>query len=159
MIMIPVEIVSASLLAGGIGIRNIMLVSVTEGTREIRIYYALGVQRHYISLQFLVKAPTLSLLGVLVRLGHWLSFCASKMTPNFPDAKLNGGQSSWRPVFRARLGSFSASCPRPEELICIRLMLSVTSNASIHLNRPPRFAFMRPPPLKDPLVRGSSLSI
>jgi hypothetical protein len=61
-----------------------MVVSVMGGTREIQIYYALGVQRHYISLQLLVKVPTLSLLGGLVRLGHWLSFCASKMTTNFP---------------------------------------------------------------------------
>ncbi len=81
-------IVSISLLVGGIGIMNIMLVSVTERTREIGICKALGAQRHHILLQFLIEATTLSLLGGLVGLavGYLLGFSASKMIPNFPDA-------------------------------------------------------------------------
>jgi putative ABC transport system permease protein len=57
------SIASISLIVGGIGIMNIMLVSVTERTREIGIRKAMGAKDHHIMTQFLVEAMVLSLVG------------------------------------------------------------------------------------------------
>lgn len=59
-------IASVSLLVGGIGIMNILLVSVTERTREIGVRMAVGAKRHHILMQFLIEAVVLSLVGGLM---------------------------------------------------------------------------------------------
>ena len=94
--MLLLVVAAISLVVGGVGIMNIMLVSVTERTREIGLRMAVGARRHHILQQFLVEAVLLCLvggvLGILVGRGasilvreieHWATGVSRAGDRNF----------------------------------------------------------------------------
>ncbi len=79
-------IAAISLVVGGIGIMNIMLVSVTERTREIGLRKALGATPNVILLQFLIEAALLSAIGGMIGVG--IAFIGTTIIQRFFPARI-----------------------------------------------------------------------
>jgi putative ABC transport system permease protein len=109
--MVLVAIASISLLVGGIGIMNIMLVSVTERTREIGLRMALGAKRSDIRNQFLVEAAILCMIGGAF--GLMLAIAAAQAFQSFADfpAPIGIGVSVMAIVFSAVIGLLFGGYP------------------------------------------------
>jgi len=109
--MLLAGIASVSLLVGGIGIMNIMLVSVTERTREIGIRMAMGARRRDIQWQFLVEALVLSLTGGIA--GIILGMIGSRVISGLTDwnASVSPGSIILSFGFAAFVGVFFGLYP------------------------------------------------
>jgi putative ABC transport system permease protein len=111
MSMLLAAVASVSLLVGGIGIMNIMLVSVTERTREIGLRMAVGARGGDILTQFLVEAVTLSLVGGLI--GVALGVGGSWMIAEFAgwQTQLSSASIALAVSFSAAIGIFFGFYP------------------------------------------------
>ena len=106
-------VVSISLLVGGVGIMNIMLVSVSERTREIGLRKAVGANSYAILLQFLVEAVVLCLLGGAIGagLGQFVAGLISKSAPLLEKASVPGWAILLSFGFSAAVGIFFGMFP------------------------------------------------
>src|SRR5947209_3840286 len=111
MAMMLAAVASVSLVVGGIGIMNIMLISVRERTREIGLRQAIGAKTRDILTQFLVEAFTLSVLGGIV--GIILGIIASKLISIFAEwsTLVSPGAILLAFVFSALVGVFFGFYP------------------------------------------------
>ena len=106
-----VAIAAISLVVGGIGIMNIMLVSVTERTREIGIRKSLGAKRRDIRMQFIIEAGTTSAIGGVlgIAFGGALATALGSLFGGMLSAQMNGATFSATPNLEAIAVSFGVS--------------------------------------------------
>lgn len=116
-------IASISLLVGGIGVMNVMLVSVTERTREIGIRKSLGAKKKDIMFQFLTESMVLSMLGGLIGivtgllLGRIVILIGQAFAPGIGMIMLSVGVSMAVGLIFGILPSYRAACLRPVEAL------------------------------------------
>jgi putative ABC transport system permease protein len=105
-------VAAVSLVVGGIGIMNIMLVSVTERTREIGVRLAIGALEREVLLQFLIEAVALAaiggLIGIVLALGASLVLAQVMQVPFVFDASINGLSFVFSAVIGVVFGYFPA---------------------------------------------------
>ena len=96
LVLVLAGIAAISLVVGGIGIMNIMLVSVTERTREIGIRKSLGAKERYIMQQFVIEAAFTSALGGIIGIliGYGLSAAATRVVTSLMEATLTVSPSA-----------------------------------------------------------------
>ena len=96
LVLVLAGIAAISLVVGGIGIMNIMLVSVTERTREIGIRKSLGAKERYIMQQFVIEAACTSALGGIIGIliGYGLSAAATRVVTSLMEATLTVSPSA-----------------------------------------------------------------
>ena len=111
MTLLLAGIAAVSLVVGGIGIMNIMLVSVTERTREIGLRLAVGARRNDILGQFMVEAMTLSLIGGIAGLVLGLGGALAIERYSNLGVVLDGQLSSVAMAFAAAVGIFFGFYP------------------------------------------------
>ncbi|MBI5292309.1 MAG: ABC transporter permease [Chloroflexi bacterium] len=104
-------IAGLSLLVGGIGIMNIMLVSVTERTKEIGLRKAVGAKRIVILIQFLIETVTLSLIGGLLGIGLGWGIAAGVTAANLIQAQVTLSSILLAFFFAAAVGIFFGLYP------------------------------------------------
>ncbi len=104
-------IAGISLLVGGIGIMNIMLVSVTERTREIGLRKAVGARQSVILFQFLIETLVMSLVGGLLGVGLGWSIAAVVRAADLIDAQVTADSVALAFFFSAAVGLFFGIYP------------------------------------------------
>lgn len=111
MMVVLVAIAAISLLVGGIGIMNIMLVSVTERTREIGIRKSLGGKQKDIRSQFIIEAGTTSAIGGIIGIGAGIGLAqiAGSLVGAMMSASMGGGTFQAVPTPSAILMAFGVS--------------------------------------------------
>ena len=117
---------SIGLLVGGIGVMNIMLISVTERTKEIGVRKAIGARRSDIKVQFLLEAVTLTMAGGLLGIlgGFAVAWAVRTLAPSIP-ASVSAFWAAMGVGLSAAVGLFFGYWPadraaRLDPIVCLR---------------------------------------